>query len=318
MKKLQITFLILFLSGCAGGIGIISSPKNGDRFNSSVWANKNDPNLPGNVYVPKSSGPNYFYMGLYEGKELYKRNPGKPDIFAKVDFKGGILVSNTQVVGVLNEDEMNAILKGTKLEKPPKSFFAVDKALNEALAHEQKGYLTREQAQRVTNMAERNAKEAERNAIARAKYEKKQAERNAKQAERNAIARAKYEKKQAAELIVQKARKQKHKKEQEQCLSNGQVGVCTKSGDLIDRYSQSRASYELGYFATVDLTVRNNTSQNIKDLTFICDSIGRSGSIIGDRRFKIYENFPVKKEVFVSHEIRKFKQTDTIKCRVRL
>ena len=110
MKNLLVILLILLISGCA--IGIISNPMIGDRFDSDLWADKVNPRYPRS----KIDNDNfYIYMGQFEGKELYKRNPHWIERDEK--FKGAIFVSNYQVVGVLSEDQMIPILKKLELEK---------------------------------------------------------------------------------------------------------------------------------------------------------------------------------------------------------
>ena len=98
MKKLFIAVSILIISGC---MGIVEHPKIGDTFRDESWAYKNG----------------FYYVGEYDGKELYRKDL---EFNNRTDFKGGILVSNKVIIGILNEDEIKPFLNRIEVERKRK------------------------------------------------------------------------------------------------------------------------------------------------------------------------------------------------------
>lgn len=106
----------------------------------------------------------------------------------------------------------------------------------------------------------------------------------------------------AEEVAAEAARE----KERTRCLYDTDVGVCS-SGEFFRGFLTSNVS----------VLVRNNTSEDIKDVTFTCDSIAASGTILDNDDVTIFQIFPKEVSVRVELEILNQSQTDTIKCRAK-
>lgn len=87
----------------------------------------------------------------------------------------------------------------------------------------------------------------------------------------------------------------------EKCLGKGRVGVCDEKSGHYGR----------------NFIVRNNTSIDIKDVTFSCDSIAPSGTVVNTEDFTIYDVFPPNQVITISHQLNEsVAQTSFIKCRL--
>lgn len=104
--KILILLLSLLILGCS--IGVLDHPTIGQIFNADIWANSN-----GHI-GPSNRDPNFYkYVGIYDRKDFYIKDL---DYDNRDDFRGGILVSDEKIVGVLSEDQMIPILKKFELE----------------------------------------------------------------------------------------------------------------------------------------------------------------------------------------------------------
>ena len=113
----------------------------------------------------------------------------------------------------------------------------------------------------------------------------------------------------------------------EPCLGNSDIGVCNGNysngldtleslermgmGNLI---TSNDYAEEIGK-NDIKILVRNNTSSDVKDVTFSCNSISSSGTVLNTEEVKIFEIFPKHEPLTLDLKIREVKQTKSIKCR---
>ena len=140
-----------------------------------------------------------------------------------------------------------------------------------------------------------------------------------------------------AEEVAAEAAREKEKvatetareKERTRCLYDTDIGVCN-GGNFANGSDQLMYAERLGFGGMltsqsldqigkniVQLTVRNNTSSDVKDITFSCDSIATSGTVLDSEDLTIFQVFPKNIPLSLNLKIMEVEQTNSIKCRAK-
>lgn len=116
-------------------------------------------------------------------------------------------------------------------------------------------------------------------------------------------------------------------KERTRCLYDTDIGVCS-GGSFSNGSDQLMYAERLGFGGMlnsksldqvgkniIQLRVRNNTPSDVKDITFTCDSVATSGTILDSEDLTLFQIFPKDVALDLTLKIREVEQTASIKCR---
>ena len=312
MKKILISSFTLFFCFCVVSCGPIMHQK-GDKFSENLWA--------------KGKNPDYVKSGVYEGKDFYVLQPD----FIGTHNNHGLLVSNGIVYQVLSENDVASIarnLQGGRLSDNSRNTQSVDESrsncrnkVNEILKYNEsllvgnipsscEGYFTYSNHER--NLVDdnichlKNCQAWVSNVFQEYKSLQQQDElKSKKAAERARLANFNREK----------------------CLSNGDIGICqsSKQNELMFLCDMNPlvALNNLGnqYCYTVDslnivtnMLVRNNTPNIVQDITFTCQQIANSGTVLGQGSQTVYDAWKPGEVRTVKLKFNKVNQVKSMNC----
>ena len=127
----------------------------------------------------------------------------------------------------------------------------------------------------------------------------------------------------AAQIAAQKAQQAR-----EQCLSNGNIGICQSSSqnnvqflcgmnplvafdNIFNQYCYTTDNYHI----TTTMEVRNNTGKPVKDITFNCTQYARSGTALGSNNTTIFDLWNAGETRKVSLKFTKYDQVQSMNCK---
>lgn len=122
---------------------------------------------------------------------------------------------------------------------------------------------------------------------------------------------------------------QKAQQAREQCLSNGQIGICQSSSQnnvqflcdqnafvAFDNIFNQYCYVTDNFHITSKMEVRNNLNKSIKDITFTCTQYAKSGTILGSNVSTIYDIWNVNQSKVINLKFFKQQQVASMNCRV--
>jgi hypothetical protein len=126
----------------------------------------------------------------------------------------------------------------------------------------------------------------------------------------------------------QRLEAQKAQQAREQCLSNGQIGICQSSrqnnvqflcdqnafvalDNIFNQYCYVTDSFHI----TSKMEVRNNMNKSIKDITFTCTQYAKSGTALGSNKSTIYDIWNVNQSKVINLKFYKEQQVASMNCR---
>lgn len=125
-----------------------------------------------------------------------------------------------------------------------------------------------------------------------------------------------------------KAEAARKKAEREQCLSNGPIGICqeSKKNQLVNLCAQNPlvdletmgdpyCYYTDNNTVMSVMDVRNNMSARVRDVTFECDQIANSGTVLKRNETTIYDLWKPGETRTVKVKFTKHNQTNYIQCK---
>ena len=114
----------------------------------------------------------------------------------------------------------------------------------------------------------------------------------------------------------------------EQCLSNGQIGICQASSQnnvqflcglnpivALDNIGNQYCYTTDKYHITTTMEVRNNTGKPVKDITFNCTQYARSGTALGSNNTTIFDLWNTGETRKVSLKFTKYDQVQSMNCK---
>ena len=312
MKKIIFTLLTLVFCFLVVSCGPIMHQK-GDKFSENLWA--------------KGKNPDYVKSGVYEGKDFYVLQPD----FIGTHNNYGLLVSNGFVYQVLSENDVVSInrnLQGGRLKDNLRNAQSVDESrsicrnkVNEILKYNEsllvgnkpsscEGYFTYSNHER--NLVDdgmchlKNCQVWVSNVFHEYKRLQREDElKSKKAAEREKLANLNREK----------------------CLSNGDIGICQSSkqnelmflcdsnpivalNNLGNQYCYTTDNFNI----VTNMLVRNNTSGIVRDITFTCQQIANSGTVLGQGSQTVYDAWKPGEVRTVKLKFVKVDQVKSMNC----
>ena len=114
----------------------------------------------------------------------------------------------------------------------------------------------------------------------------------------------------------------------EQCLSNGQIGICQASSqnnvqylcgnnplvaleNIFNQYCYTTDNYNI----SAEMEVRNNTGKPIKDISFNCTQYARSGTALTSNSITIFDAWNTGETRNVTLKFLKHEQVQSMNCK---